>query len=231
MAMTAAPNATAQRPKSQSQRAVEELRSLILRNELQAGGVYLETELAEMLDMSRTPVREAALVLEAQGLVQVRPRKGVRILPVAINDMREIYDILTELESLAAFDAASKNYSEEQLGTLSETIEHMDLAVAADNREAWARADDLFHEELLRLGGNERVVHVAAMMADQVHRAKRATLFIRPSPSKSNEDHRGVLEAIRDGDGERARAIHHQHRQSARDMLIALLEKHHLLQL
>lgn len=58
--------------------------------------------------MSRTPVREATLLLEAQGLLEVRPRKGVRILSLYADDMHEIYQVLTELESLAAFLAAEK---------------------------------------------------------------------------------------------------------------------------
>ena len=56
--------------------------------------------------MSRTPVREATLMLEAQGLLEVRPRKGVRIPPISPEDMAEIYEVITELESLAAEKAA-----------------------------------------------------------------------------------------------------------------------------
>ena len=68
--------------------------------------------------MSRTPVREATLILESQGLLEVRPRKGVRISALSADDMREIYEVLTELESLAASLAAEAHYSEEQLAKL-----------------------------------------------------------------------------------------------------------------
>ena len=76
---------------SNTQRAADEMRRLIFRGDLAAGSDHLETELAERFGMSRTPVREAALILEAQGLVAVRPRRGVRILSVSPDDMAEIY--------------------------------------------------------------------------------------------------------------------------------------------
>ena len=82
---------------SNTQRAVRDLRKMILSGELAAGTDHLESELAETLGMSRTPIREAALMLESKGLLEMRPRKGVRILPVSSDDMRESYDILTEV--------------------------------------------------------------------------------------------------------------------------------------
>ncbi len=208
--------------------AVEKLRELIFSGQLGAGTFHLETELADGLGMSRTPVREAVLMLEAQGLVDVRPRKGVRIKPLSPDDMAEIYDVLTELESLAAADAAGKGYSDAELSALAQAIDDMDTALAGDDREAWAEADDRFHTELVRLGNNSRVQSIVAMMSDQVRRARLVTLYMRPPPTKSNADHRGVLEAIRQGDTETARTVHRDHRRAAKKVLIDLLSRHHL---
>ncbi|WP_254446126.1 GntR family transcriptional regulator [Ruegeria sp. HKCCD7255] len=213
---------------SNAQRAVHALRNMIFSGELSAGSDHLESELAERLGMSRTPIREAALTLESQGLLELRPRKGVRILPVSADDMREIYDVLTELESLAAERAAQMGYGQKDLRDLGQAIVDMDKAIAKQDLEAWAAADERFHRELVRLGGNSRVKAIVAMMSDQVRRARTTTLFIRPLPTKSNEDHRAVFQAIRDGDADLARQRHHKHRQQARDILVGLLEKHKL---
>lgn len=215
-------------PGSNTAVAVEQLRNLIFMGDLSAGTDHLESELAERLGMSRTPVREALLRLEAQGLLEVRPRKGVRITPVSAKDMTEIYDILTELESLAAANAAQRGLSENDLAELSQAIIDMDAALAADNREAWAAADDMFHHELVNLSDNARLAQIADMMSDQVRRARHVTLYIRPKPVKSNDDHKQVLEAIRSGDPDKARDIHRGHRIAAKEMLIALLERHRL---
>ena len=104
----------------------------------------------------------------------------------------------------------------------------MDEALTNENREEWAAADDAFHTELVRLGGNDRVRRVVNMMSDQVRRARLVTLYMRPSPTKSNDDHREVMNAIRKGDADRARKVHRQHRIAAKEIIITLLERHHL---
>ena len=208
--------------------AVEKLRGLIFSGELGAGTDHLESELAQTLGMSRTPVREAVVTLESQGLLDVRPRKGVRIKPMSASDMAEIYDVLTELESLAAENAARMNYSDAELSQLAASIDDMDAALADDHREAWAEADQAFHTELVRLGGNSRVEAIVGMMSDQVRRARLVTLYMRPAPTKSNADHRGVLNAIRKGNPDKARSIHREHRANAKMILLDLLRKHHL---
>ncbi|MDX8350584.1 GntR family transcriptional regulator [Cognatiyoonia sp. IB215446] len=218
----------AQKSKSNSAIAVEELRNLIFSGALPAGSDHLESELAARLGMSRTPVREAALLLEGQGLLQVRARKGVRILPISIEDMIEIYDVLTELESMSAAKAAEKRYAAEDLSTLEITISDMEAALAAGDREAWAAADDAFHTELARLGGNSRVVTIAALMGDQVRRAKAVTLYMRPLPTQSNKDHRSVVEAIRAGDAKTAHDVHYAHRTAAKEVLINLLRQNRM---
>lgn len=214
--------------KSNSARAVETLRDMIFSGALPAGSDHLESELALRLGMSRTPIREAVLTLEGQGLLQVRARKGVRILPISIRDMDEIYDVLTALESMAAAQAAQQRYSAVDLRGLARIIDDMEQALAAEDREAWALADDRFHAELVRLGGNSRVMSIVANMADQVRRAKAVTLYLRPLPVQSTRDHRSVMEAIRDGDPARARDIHRRHRSAAKDVLIDLLTRNRL---
>jgi len=217
-----------EKPLSNAQRAVQELRRMIVSGELSAGSDHLETELAERLDMSRTPVREAVLTLEAKGLLEMRPRKGVRILPLSAEDMAEIYDILTELESLAAEQAAQAGYTANDLSILAAAIDDMDKALKDEDLESWAMADDRFHAELVRLGGNTRAEAIVHMMSDQVRRARATTLFMRPVPTKSNVDHRQVFEAIKNGDAAGARETHRAHRRHAKEVLVGLLDKHRL---
>lgn len=211
-----------------TQRAAQEMRRLIFTGELAAGSDHLETELARRFGMSRTPVREAALILEAQGLVSVRPRRGLRILPVSADDMAEVYDVLTELESHAAGRAAAAGYTGDDLAAMSDAIDAMERALAEGDRAAWAAADERFHSELVRLGRNSRIQSIAATMSDQVRRARAVTLFLRPLPESSNRDHRAVLEAIRTGATYTAQSIHRAHREKAKEMLVALLRAHRL---
>lgn len=211
---------------SQTERAVTLLREKIMSNELSPGSNHLETELAELLGLSRTPVREAMLRLESQGLVEVRPRHGMRVLPISANDMEEIYQLLTELESLAAYDLALKKPTPEQLEPMRRAVRDMDEALVRDDRQSWAEADSKFHEILVELAGNRRLRNVVAMYSDQAHRARMVTLYIRPKPTSSNQDHLDLLEALERGDADAAREIHRNHRLRAKEMMIDLLRRH-----
>lgn len=214
-----------QKKKPNTFHAVDTLKDMILSNQLQAGSNHLEAELASLLGMSRTPVREATLILEAQGLVSVIPRHGVKILSISPKDMTEIYQVLTELECLSAELAATKNHPDEEFIVAETAIRDMEKALENEDLEAWAVADDKFHSELVRLGENQRVINIFDMYTDQVKRARMLTLRLRPIPTKSNEDHRKVLEAIRSGQSEVAVKVHKEHRIQAGQMLVNLLEK------
>jgi len=217
---------TPERSPSQVQRAVTLLRDMIVTNRLPPGSHHLEVELAAMLGMSRTPVREAAIILEGQGLVEVVPRRGVRVLPISPRDMDEIYSVLTELESLAALELARRRPSDADLARLHALIDEMEDALSRDDRTTWADADDRFHELLVALAGNRRLEQVVTAFSDQVRRARLLTLFIRPRPDQSNADHRALVEAIAEGDADRAREIHRDHRMRAKNLMMGLLERH-----
>jgi DNA-binding GntR family transcriptional regulator len=210
---------------SQTQRATALLREMIITNRLPAGSMHLEAEIAALFGMSRTPVREAAIVLAGQGLVEVRPRRGIRVLPVSAEDMEEIYSILTELESLAAWQVATADTKRSDLEELRGLIDAMDGALEAQDRPAWAEADAEFHRRLVTLAGNRRLEAVVATFNDQVHRARMITLFLRPAPHRSNADHRRLVDALAAGDAEGARRIHRAHRMETKALMMDLIRK------
>jgi DNA-binding GntR family transcriptional regulator len=178
--------------------------------------------------VSRTPVREAALRLEREGLVKVRPRRGIQVLPVSAEDMNEIYQLLSALEPLAAQLAAEKGLDEATMAAMTEATERMETALEENDLVSWAEADDAFHALLVEASGNARLIEATARYRTQVHRARMATLTMRPTPQKSTEDHRALLDCLLNRDPEGARAVHYAHRCAAGEMLTELLSRHHL---
>jgi len=212
-------------------RAYAEIKRRILDNEYAAGYQATEPEVAAALGMSRTPVREALIRLEREGLVELVPRRGMRVVPLSPADMRDIYQVLTCLETEAAGLLARRRPSPGELEPMVRAAADMDAALDAERLEAWADADERFHRTLLELSGNRRLAALAFTVWDQVHRARLVSLPLRPRPWKSNQDHRALLAALRRGDEERARTVHHRHRLRAARMLTRLLEKHALSRL
>lgn len=213
---------------TRTQQAYQTLKGLLMDNALKPSASYLETELAEMLGMSRTPVREAALQLQSEGFLSIRPRHGITVLPISIEDMQDIYDLLTELEPYAAEKVARDGLSEQSHDLLMSHVSAMEAALQSDNLIAWANADEAFHMDLVRLAGNARLSKIIGTFWDQVHRARMATLTLRPKPVRSNEDHRKLLDFVRDGDWQAARKLHREHRINAKTMLVNLITHHNL---
>ena len=209
-------------------RAYLELRRRILDNEMPAGYQAFEQEIADLLHLSRTPAREALNRLASDGLVEVRPRRGMRVLPISIGDMREIYQVLTALESMAAELLARRGVSDHEAAQLQKAVASMERALAAGDLRAWANADEDFHLMLVRFCGNRRLAEQVSTYWAQSHRVRLLTLKLRPKPTSSNRDHRAVVKAILSGDPEEAGARHRQHRVRTGDLLISILDQYNL---
>ncbi len=219
--------AKSQKP-SRSELAYGEIKRRIMGNIYPPGLQVLEQELAAQLGMSRTPVREALIRLEKEGLVEITPRRGMRVVPVAPDDMADIYDVLTCLEARAAQRLAESKPAPEAIAPLIEAVDEMDKALDAHDLDGWAEADERFHRLLLRMSGNSRLANMAFTVFDQAHRARMVTLRMRPLPRRSSEDHRQVLDAILAGKPEAAYKAHFKHRQDAMKLLIGILERYKL---
>lgn len=212
-------------PNTRVAEAYRRLRHMILDNEMAPGFQGFEAEIADRLGMSRTPVREALVRLENEGLLQIRPRRGVFLAPLNADDMREIYQVLASLEVTAAELWANGNWParEADLDLLDGATMDMDNALSRDDLESWARADDAFHTLLLEKCGNQRLYELAATLMDQSRRARKVTLRLRPKPTKSTDDHRALVQAIRDSDAVKAAALHRDHRLQGMDVLVNIL--------
>ncbi|MEM9522851.1 MAG: GntR family transcriptional regulator [Pseudomonadota bacterium] len=212
-------------------RAYDLLRADILSNRLPPGFSAPEPDLAERLGMSRTPLREALIRLEHDGLVELVPRRGVRVLPMYPDDMREVYAILAALEPEAAAELALHNGDPGWLKPLEDAVGDMEAALEADDLDAWAQADDRFHRELVEMSSNRRLTEIVTGLYDQVHRARTLTLRLREKPVQSTREHREVLNGILDGKPRRVRKLFRAHRDRTAAELLAILETYHLLHL
>ena len=223
---TRRPVAQASVPRDSSvEMAYKAIRQRILDNVYPAGHRALEQEYADELGLSRTPVREALLKLAGEGLVEVIPRHGTRVLPVSTEDMREIYQMLTALEPMAAELLANKKLPAADLKPLIEASRDMTAALKADDLDAWAEADERYHRLLIALAGNRLLADTVQGLWDRAHRARMVTLRLRPKPLHSTTEHNAIVEAIRVGDASQAARLYRAHRERGSSELLAILEK------
>ncbi|GJD49601.1 HTH-type transcriptional repressor RspR [Methylobacterium crusticola] len=184
-----------------------------------------EQEIATRLGMSRTPVHEAAIRLQEDGLVKVLPRRGILICAIAPDDLREIYDVIIAVEGQAAELVAGLPAAERAhaAGELARQTSVMEAAQAGGDLTAWGPADEGFHRTLVEQAGNGRMIRIMRTVNDQAHRARMLTLKLRRELDASLAEHHGIVAAIRAGDGGEARERARQHRVRARNELLPLL--------
>jgi DNA-binding GntR family transcriptional regulator len=226
------PDAVSLRQKS-TDRVYSALRQKVIDSELSPSSQILEQELAMMLGVSRTPLREALVRLENEGLLEIIPRHGVRIIPMSVADMKEIYQVLVSLESAAAAALASQAPSDAALNELDAIFDRMDELLKTSDITSWALEDERFHLKIVELAGNRRLREIVSNCWDQAHRARMFTLRLQthPQPAQSMKEHRQIITALRKRDAARAESLLRSHRERGLARQIEIIEKYRFTQL
>ena len=206
-------------------RAYHDLRYRILNGRLAPGTTLLETELAALLGLSRTPVREAAIRLAEEGLVSIRPRHGVTVVDLTLVDFRDILDVFSALEVRAVALAASRPAGPAAREALVQLVQRMERATAEGDIARWSDLDDDFHSTLVGLCGNPRLQRTIGEYWGLQYRGRRLILPHRPLPTASDAEHRVILDAVLSGDVAAAHAAHLAHRARADRVQLALLHR------
>jgi DNA-binding GntR family transcriptional regulator len=204
------------------------IKQKILDNEYAPGTQVLEQTLSAELGLSRTPVREALVRLEQEGLLRIVPRHGVEILSLSPEDMREIYELLSCLEPKAVEILAARRPAAKDVKALSKACDAMEEALRHEDRNAWAFADEKFHLALVELCRNKRLASAVMSFWEQTHRVRMLTLKLRPLPVESTREHRAVLDAILAGDSRKARDLYEAHRLRSQAVLTDILTEFNL---
>ncbi len=208
---------------SATDHAYAEIKRRINANELSAGMTVKQDELAGMLKLSRTPVREALIRIAEEGLVEIRPRHGVLIRPFTLDELSGTYDVLMVLESHAARRVAEQGATVEVMAALEAAHKDMETAVEEKNIAAWIKADETFHRHLAKACGNIQLAKIVDALWDRLKRVRNRTEQHRAMPVASNRDHANLIHAIRRRNAQRAFDVQLQHRLRGRAGLLELL--------
>lgn len=193
-------------------RAYDHVKQAILDRAYPGGALLSEGEIANEVGVSRTPVREALLRLEAEGLVRLYPKRGALVLPVS---PQEITDVLETRELVETFTAGRAEFGPalaEELGRLLTAMtEH---AETGDAKE-FAHADRCFHRTIVAAAGNEILTQLYDALRDRQLRMARLTAGDPVRTADAIREHTEILAAVRSGDRRRVRAAIHRHLQTA----------------
>jgi DNA-binding GntR family transcriptional regulator len=210
--------------KSASTAATELIRAAIVDGRLEPGHRLKEEELARELGISRTPVREALLTLQAEGLVDSVPNRGATVRSYEPGEIDDLYDLRALLEGHAARRAALRS-SLDDLHRLRESNERFASLVAGDDVAALIRENHVFHTAILEAAGSDRLAELVRKVVE-LPLVYRSFYWYRPEQKRiSDHYHQQLTHALEARDAERAELLMKEHVFEARDFLMAQLEE------
>ena len=205
----------------------ETLRDAIITQVLKPGERLMEIQLADEMGVSRTPVREAIRKLELEGLVVMVPRKGAYVAGVSMKDIHEVYEVRAALEMLAV-SLAAERITDEELDALERQVLRESEEEAKDNENTLDNIvyiDTTFHDIIYQAAHNQRLVQFLNILQEQLQRFRAASLS-RPGRSKTAlEEHKQIIEALAERNGELASKLAKEHIDNAETAMIFAMQE------
>jgi len=210
-------------PKPLGEVVYEALKNAITENQFKAGDRLMETDLADEMQVSRTPVREAVRKLEAEGYVTIIPRKGTYVAGLTVQDINDVFEIRYALEGMAAYFAAQRA-TQEDIEELRAFVERQ-AANWNSNSVATNVAEDIeFHSMLYRMSKNQRVEGLITDLRLRSQRLRNSTLSDAERLKYALEEHKEILQAIETRDSVKAREMARNHVVESRNAMLRLMQ-------
>lgn len=177
----------------------ERIREAILTGGIPAGSRIDQAQLAQDLNVSLVPVREALKKLEGEGFVQIIPRRGAFVTATSVKDMEQLYFARAILEGQAAYHAIGR-LTDADFKHLEHYMQTMDAALQAHDYAAFNEANRAFHFRIYNANHNSYLTNMIASMWDLAERYRFRYLVLRDQSEVIQREHQTILDACRSAD-------------------------------
>jgi DNA-binding GntR family transcriptional regulator len=208
-----------QERKPLGQHVFDNLKQAIIKGNIAPGEWLVESHIAEMLGISRTPVREAIHKLERERLIERQPRGGFTVLGLDRADIEETFGIRSVLEGYAA-RLATINHQPDELDALEEKIDEYKRCLLDKRMDALPEINTEFHELLYDLSKSPRLIHMINGLRDQIYRFRQMILKNHKFAMISNEDHIQMLDFMHKRNAEKVESLVREHILRGRDVVL-----------
>lgn len=200
-------------------RVFHKLRDDILSGKYKEHEELKEVAIGEELGVSRTPVREAFRQLELEGLIQIIPNKGAFVTGITVKDVKDIYMIRSKLEGLCA-RWATEHITKEQMEEMEENVYLTEFHTQKGHMDQIADLDNRFHDILYEACDSKMLEHTLRDYHQYVLRVRQKTLSTNTRGRASNDEHRQIMEAIKEKDADRAEQLANRHILNAYENMV-----------
>lgn len=198
-----------------------ELKRKILTGEIAADTRLMEIKLAELMNVSRTPIRDAIRQLSHDGLVTIEPRKGAYVSKISIKDMVDVFEVREALEGLAAYLAAQR-ITEEKKAELEELTREYERAVLNGDKEALVHYDEKFHSCIVECSNNEVLKEMLEHIRELSMRFRYIYYGDFSHYEKMPAEHLRIMNAICSGNSVQARKEADKHVKALKEFIVEI---------
>ena len=212
------------RTKSLEEQTSQQLEEDILSGFYKEGEALTELALCARFGVSRTPVRSALHRLAEEGLVKISPNRGAVVVGVTVDDLIETYKIRTRLEGLASSMAAER-ITDEELKRLSDSVELAEYYIGKKDAEHLKELDTEFHSIIYGASGNRMLCKILTELHKNIKSYRKLSLTVPGRLERSTEEHREILQAIKEGNAEEADRLTSLHIERAMENMVAAMKE------
>lgn len=198
--------------------ATDLIRQAILHGRVAPGQRLKEEDLAQQLGLSRTPIREALLVLQTEGLIDATPNRGATVRIYALEDLEDMYDLRALLEGHAARRAATR-MGQDEVAELRASCDRFEQLIDGTDLQALVAENALFHETILAAAQSERLTGMVRQVIAAPLVYKSYIWYSPQQTTASLQYHRELTDVLELADAERAESIMREHVYAAREVL------------
>lgn len=188
----------------------DRLRELIEQGELAPGERISEKQLCERFGVSRTPLREALKVLASEGLVELLPNRGSRVVRLTLKTVKDTYDLMAALEGLSG-ELACQHISDEGIATIRQLHETMLVHYRERELTAYFRVNQRIHESIMTASGNEVLQEMYDNLSQRVKRVRYSKKMTDDFWRRAVQDHEEMIAALEARDGKRLGRVLREH--------------------
>lgn len=201
-------------------RAYQELRRKILDDDLPPGTFLAERQLAEMLGMSKTPVKAALERLQQEGFVSISPQQGIVVRDLTVQEIEDQYELCEALESYILRSLAGK-LADPQIQRLRSNLQAQDAIRSRNEVRQWVALNTEFHLLFVEFLGNEEILRILTQLRDRMQRIITRVLQLQTTRFDSSyEEHVAIADAVIAGDGVRAAQLISAHLNVGRQLIV-----------
>lgn len=210
--------------KTLHQEVTARLREMICCGDLSRGQKIDEKHLSELMGVSRTPVREALRFLHSEGLVDLIPHKGAYVTQLSLEEIQNLFEVISVLEGTCARRAALR-MTKEDFRKMEMLHQSLEKQFRKRDHEAYLETNHRMHLMIQELSGNKVLKDVLNGLRQKVLLYHHRQLYYRDRFEKSMQEHRVILEALRKGNPSQAEGATKKHLRNQCEALVDLYSR------